>query len=45
MSDLPLFRPREVVRGLERLGWQVAIYAFNLLPLRYRKSTPIMVTR
>jgi predicted RNA binding protein YcfA (HicA-like mRNA interferase family) len=24
MSDLPLFRPREVVRGFERLGWQVA---------------------
>jgi predicted RNA binding protein YcfA (HicA-like mRNA interferase family) len=24
MPPLPLFRPREVVRALERLGWQVA---------------------
>jgi predicted RNA binding protein YcfA (HicA-like mRNA interferase family) len=24
MPPLPLFRPREVVRAFERLGWQVA---------------------
>ncbi|MGA2148115.1 MAG: type II toxin-antitoxin system HicA family toxin [Bryobacteraceae bacterium] len=24
MPALPLFRPREVVRAFERLGWQVA---------------------
>jgi len=24
MPALPLFRPREVVRSFERLGWQVA---------------------